>query len=298
MSRDSGGTYSLPAGNPVVTGTTISSATHNTTNSDIGTELTDSLSRSGKGAMLAPLELTNGSAAAPSLTFDSDTDTGLYRIGADNLGLAVGGTKAVDVAAGTVTVPLGLTVTQDTANGAAVTATGNGSGAGVSGTGGATGPGVSGTGGGSAAGGSFANGTAATGGTRQDAAKLTNGDLDMSGVAYPDTTTGVTNRLTPAGLIKVYGTVATDGAGAVSVRAGSFNVASASISTVTLTITIANDMADTLYGVIATIDGAQFVGCTSKQVGQFDIKAYTRAGVGIDFAATVATVSFIVMGVQ
>lgn len=39
----------------------------------------------------------DGSAAVPSIGFASDTNTGLYRIGADNIGIAVGGVKRVDV---------------------------------------------------------------------------------------------------------------------------------------------------------------------------------------------------------
>jgi hypothetical protein len=48
-SRNSGGTYSLPTGNPVVTGTTITSTWANGTLTDIGTELTNSLDRQGRG---------------------------------------------------------------------------------------------------------------------------------------------------------------------------------------------------------------------------------------------------------
>ena len=81
MARNSGGTYSLPAGNPVVTGTTISSTTHNNTLADIATEITNSLDRSGKGGMLAPLALPNGTNSAPSLAFSTETNTGLYRAG-------------------------------------------------------------------------------------------------------------------------------------------------------------------------------------------------------------------------
>lgn len=47
MPRDVSGTYTLPAGNPVVTGTTISSTTHNSTLSDIASALTASLSIDG-----------------------------------------------------------------------------------------------------------------------------------------------------------------------------------------------------------------------------------------------------------
>lgn len=47
MPRDINGVYTLPAGNPVVTGTTISSTWGNTTLSDIATALTQSLSVDG-----------------------------------------------------------------------------------------------------------------------------------------------------------------------------------------------------------------------------------------------------------
>ena len=43
------------------------------------------------------LLLGNGSVGSPALTFSSDTNTGLYRIAADNIGVSVGGTKIVDI---------------------------------------------------------------------------------------------------------------------------------------------------------------------------------------------------------
>lgn len=48
MSRNGTGTYTLPAGNPVVTGTTISSTWANNTLSDIATALTQSLAKDGQ----------------------------------------------------------------------------------------------------------------------------------------------------------------------------------------------------------------------------------------------------------
>ena len=54
----------------------------------------------------------NGSASNPSFAFNSDQNTGLYRIGADNIGVAANGAKVLDIAT------TGLTVT------GAVTATG------------------------------------------------------------------------------------------------------------------------------------------------------------------------------
>jgi len=48
MSRNGSGTYTLPAGNPVVTGTTISSTWANNSLSDIATALTQSLAKDGQ----------------------------------------------------------------------------------------------------------------------------------------------------------------------------------------------------------------------------------------------------------
>jgi hypothetical protein len=80
MPRNSSGVYSLPSPeNPVVAGTTILDTWANPTMNDIANELTDSLSRDGKGGMNAPIILVNGTAAAPSLVFASDPLSGLYR---------------------------------------------------------------------------------------------------------------------------------------------------------------------------------------------------------------------------
>lgn len=57
MSRNGSGVYSLPAGNPVVTGTTISSSWANTTLSDIATALTGSVAADGQTPMTGPLAM-------------------------------------------------------------------------------------------------------------------------------------------------------------------------------------------------------------------------------------------------
>jgi len=57
MARNGSGTYNLPAGNPVVTGTTVSSSTHNTTMSDIATALTGSIAKDGQTAATADLPM-------------------------------------------------------------------------------------------------------------------------------------------------------------------------------------------------------------------------------------------------
>jgi len=57
MSRNGSGTYTLPAGNPVVTGTTISSTWANNSLSDIATALTQSLAKDGQTVPTANIPL-------------------------------------------------------------------------------------------------------------------------------------------------------------------------------------------------------------------------------------------------
>jgi len=57
MSRNGSGTYTLPAGNPVVSGTTISSTWANTTLSNIAAALTDSLAADGQTTATGNLKM-------------------------------------------------------------------------------------------------------------------------------------------------------------------------------------------------------------------------------------------------
>jgi hypothetical protein len=59
MSRNGSGTYSLPAGNPVVTQTTISSTWANTTLGDIATALTGSLASDGQTPATGNLDMNS-----------------------------------------------------------------------------------------------------------------------------------------------------------------------------------------------------------------------------------------------
>ena len=52
----------------------------------------------------------NGTAANPSFAFNSDQNTGLYRIGADNIGVAANGAKVLDIATTGLTVTGAVTV--------------------------------------------------------------------------------------------------------------------------------------------------------------------------------------------
>jgi hypothetical protein len=78
MAFNGSGTYNLPAGNPVVTGTTISSSTTNTTNSDIATALTNCITRDGQSTPSANLPmnakkltgLAAGTAAGDSVRYE------------------------------------------------------------------------------------------------------------------------------------------------------------------------------------------------------------------------------------
>jgi hypothetical protein len=110
-SRNSTGTYSLPTGNPVVPGTTISTTWANNTLSDISTELTNSLDRSGRGAMLAPLQHSSGTVTSPSLTFSSEPGSGIYRAGTNDVRMSVNQTDAQKWAPGASTFPGTLAVT-------------------------------------------------------------------------------------------------------------------------------------------------------------------------------------------
>lgn len=93
MPRNSSGTYTLPAGNPVVANTLIETSWANPTMSDIGSAITDSLDRNGRGAMLAPLLLPAGSESAPALAFSAESTSGLYRSASSEVSVSIAGTQ-------------------------------------------------------------------------------------------------------------------------------------------------------------------------------------------------------------
>ena len=112
MSRNSSGTYSLPAGNPVVTGTVIDSSDFNDTMTDLASALTDSLSRGGSGDMLVALKGFAGTVSLPGFAWAADPDTGFYNISANLMGVAVGGAlisqfgaQGIQTGNGTVSLP-------------------------------------------------------------------------------------------------------------------------------------------------------------------------------------------------
>jgi len=91
MGRDSGGTYTSPSGQ-FSSGTTISSSVMNGKLNDIGSELSDSLSRTGKGGMNARLRGVDGTSALPAYAFTDETTLGLWRAGTADLRVGNNGT--------------------------------------------------------------------------------------------------------------------------------------------------------------------------------------------------------------
>ena len=104
MPRDANGTYTLPAGNPVVSGTIITAAWANTTMPDIGQALTDSLDRYGRGGMLAPFKFNDGAVSAPGAAWTNEPSTGFYRAGAGDLRVSLLGSDLMRWNAGNVQI--------------------------------------------------------------------------------------------------------------------------------------------------------------------------------------------------
>ena len=105
MSRNGSGTYSLPAGNPVVTGTTISSTWANNTMNDIAAALTDSVAADGQTPMTGNLDLNThkvvnlvaGSASGEAVEFaqfKTPTFTGNVTMSSTGFALIPAGTTA------------------------------------------------------------------------------------------------------------------------------------------------------------------------------------------------------------
>jgi hypothetical protein len=93
--RDSSGTFTFGAvagGYPIQPGV-INRTAMNANLAEVAAALTDSASRSGAGGFTAPVRGADGTAAAPAYSWTNDTNTGFYRIGADDVGLSIGGTK-------------------------------------------------------------------------------------------------------------------------------------------------------------------------------------------------------------
>ena len=112
MSFNGSGTFVInSSGQPVVTNTVISSTAFNALTADLGTGLSTTITKDGQTTTTAKIpfafglsaaaasNLAAGTVAAPGLYLSTDTGTGLYRIGANNYGVAVSGAKVLDISA-------------------------------------------------------------------------------------------------------------------------------------------------------------------------------------------------------
>jgi len=91
MPRNSTGVYTLPGSNPVTPQTIIATSWANPTLSDIANELTNSLDRSGRGGMLAPFYVFDGSLSLPGLGFLNELGAGLWRSATNTVNMAIAG---------------------------------------------------------------------------------------------------------------------------------------------------------------------------------------------------------------
>lgn len=127
----SSGTFSLVAGNPVVTGTTISSTWANNTLSDIATNgltlcilkngtqtVTANIPFAGYFATNVGIRAIDGTVGAPGLSFNNETDCGFYVAGTNNIGLSLNGAKTVDFSTTGVAITGVMSVTKATAGNA------------------------------------------------------------------------------------------------------------------------------------------------------------------------------------
>ena len=113
MSRNGSGVFSLAAGNPVSTGSTISSTWANNTLSDIATQLTNSVAADGQTTMSGNLKMgnqkvtgmatgtTTGDALSWAQLFSQGTPATLASAGTVDIGAAT--TVAVEIS-GTTTI--------------------------------------------------------------------------------------------------------------------------------------------------------------------------------------------------
>lgn len=105
MPRNGSGT--MTAAQTYTTGQTITAAVINSNFTDIAAELTNSLAKDGQTVMTGPVKASTGTAAAPSITFGADLDTGFYRKSANTIGVAAGGVEVATIGPGGGFIPTG-----------------------------------------------------------------------------------------------------------------------------------------------------------------------------------------------
>jgi len=94
MPRNGSGTYTLPSGNPVVTGTVISSTVHNNTMSDLATEMTNSTDKDGQTTITGDWDFN-----ANAIIMDLDGDSKIDMSTDDRFDLTLGGVLELSLTA-------------------------------------------------------------------------------------------------------------------------------------------------------------------------------------------------------
>lgn len=105
--RNGSGTYVIP--NLAVSGEVISSSDYNENFDDVGDEITNSLPRDGQAGMTGQFKATAGTAAAPSITFTADSNTGFYSSAADTIGITANGVNIGSLSSAGLTITGALT---------------------------------------------------------------------------------------------------------------------------------------------------------------------------------------------
>lgn len=100
MSFNGSGTWIAPAGQPVVSGTVISSATFNALVGDIGSTYNNVLPRDGQAPMTATLKIIDGTVTVPGLAFNSESSSGLFRPSTGNIAVTVSGVEGMRLNSG------------------------------------------------------------------------------------------------------------------------------------------------------------------------------------------------------
>jgi len=125
MPRDINGNFTLlPGINPVVPGTDIEADWANPTLNDIANAMSDSLSRTGSGGMLAPFKFADGTLAAPSITWTNQPQAGMRRAAADDFRYSINGLDVLIMLPAGVTIPVPLIAQGNLTVGGSVTVTG------------------------------------------------------------------------------------------------------------------------------------------------------------------------------
>jgi hypothetical protein len=99
------GNGTFAASDTVENATTATADEVNAISQDLATGINTALAKDGQNAMTGALKLAAGTVSLPALSFSADLDCGLYRIGTNNLGVAVDATKILDIS------PTGLSIT-------------------------------------------------------------------------------------------------------------------------------------------------------------------------------------------